>query len=91
MRNIFKHCRQTTELIKSTYNQAFASNFQKYLLKDEKNSWPEPKINNIVMFTKNNSLLFGAISNILGDQLEIDANNIKYVRPKSETYHVVSS
>ena len=37
-RNIFKHCKQTTELIKSTYNQALASNFQKYLLKDEKNS-----------------------------------------------------
>ena len=51
LRNIFKHCRQTTELIKSTYNQALSSNFQKYLLKDEKNSWPELKINNIVIVT----------------------------------------
>ena len=52
LKHIFRNSRDTIDLIKNTYIQVLASNFQKYLLrKDVKNS-PQPHLNNLVMFSK---------------------------------------
>ena len=91
LKNIFRNSKDTIDFIKSTFIQVLASNFQKYLLrKDVKNS-PQPHINNGVMFSKEGKFYFGTIFGIQNDQLQIDSQNIKYVRPKSEVYHIVSS
>ena len=91
LKHIFRHSKDTIELIKETYIQVLVSNFQKYLLKKDVINSPKPELKNVVMFNKDGSFFFGIISGIHNDQLQIDCKNVQYVRPRSEVYHITSS
>ena len=91
LKHIFRHSKDTIDLIKDIYIQVLVSNFQKYLLKKNVNNSPQPHLKNVVMFSKDGNFYFGTISAIHNDQLQIDCKNVQYVRPRSEVYHIISS
>ena len=90
LQGIYENCKQTVDLIKSTYNSILLANFHKYNMhKDNKNS-PKLEKFNVIMFKKDSSYYYGIVVDIYKDQIEILSSGVSYVRPITEVVHITN-